>query len=168
MQEAESILRKTFGFHPLAIDDALREAHIPKLDDWGQYLVLHSVLFLRRIIAPQREVLNKLAREDFKVVDEKAQVYYRDVYDHLVRMYDITEGVRNLVSGTLETYLSVATNRLNDIMKTLTLITTLFMPLSFVVSFFGMNFFLPERPISELMVKPVSCLFVFSWFLCLS
>jgi magnesium transporter len=246
----EPILSGVFGFHPLAIDDALQEVHVPKLDDWGEYLyiVLHSVVFneheeqhlqtheldiflgknylvthhdqhqsaierlweisqrderywrqgtdqllyrltdelvasympvvdemdevidlledqlferaapdtlariftlkrsvlhLRRIIGPQREVLNKLARDDYAVIDARAQVYFRDVYDHLVRLHDISESIRDLTSGTLDTYLSVINNRMNDIVKTLTIITTLFMPISFVTGFFGMNFFAP-------------------------
>lgn len=249
-EEDEPIMREIFGFHPLAIDDALQETHVPKLDDWGQYLyvVLHAIVFdhtkeaflqtleldifvgknylvthhdqpigavdhvwsmlrrdvryvqhgpdnllyrladetvasympvveelddeidraedevfdyptsrtlerifalkratlhLRRIIGPQREVLNKLARDDNRVIDASDRVYFRDVYDHLVRLQDISESLRDLVSGSLDTYLSVVNNRMNDIMKTLTVITTLFMPISFVASFFGMNFFQP-------------------------
>jgi magnesium transporter len=102
-----------------------------------------AALHLRRIVGPQREVLNKLARDDYPVIDDQARVYFRDVYDHLVRLHDISESLRDLVSGTLDTYLSVVNNRMNEIMKTLTLITTLFMPISFVVGFFGMNFFQP-------------------------
>jgi magnesium transporter len=251
--EDERILREMFGFHPLAIDDALQEAHVPKVDDWGAYLyiVLHAVSFdaqrdqalatsevdiflganyivthhdepigavervwallqrddrhlrhgpdhllyrlvdeiaasympvveaideavdlvedqifddpqretlerifalkravlhLRRILGPQREVLNKLARDDYSVIDPADRIYFRDVYDHFVRLHDITESLRDLMSGTLDTYLSVINNRMNDTMKTLTLITTLFMPISFIVGFFGMNFFTPNDP----------------------
>lgn len=88
-------------------------------------------------------MLNKLARNDFAVIDANDRIYFRDVYDHLVRLHDISEGLRDLVGGALDTYLSVINNRMNDIMKTLTLITTLFMPISFVAGFFGMNFFQP-------------------------
>jgi magnesium transporter len=98
---------------------------------------------LRRIVAPQREVLNKLARGEYDVIDEERRVFFRDVYDHLVRMHDIIEGLRDLVSSALDTYLSVVNNRMNDVMKALTVITTLFMPLSFLSGFFGMNFFQP-------------------------
>lgn len=249
-EEAEPILRDTFHFHPLAIDDALQENHSPKLDDWGSYLyiVMHtilfdpvenevktieldffvgknylvthhdapvaavdhiwqvcqrdertmkegpdhllyrilddiasdympvveqldlaiddledeifagkdsgvlerlfslkrSVLYLRRVLAPQREVLNRLGRDQYDQIDARDRVYFRDVYDHLVRLYDIIESVRDLISGTMETYLSVINNRMNEIMKTLTVITTLFMPLSFITGFFGMNFFQPS------------------------
>ncbi len=250
----EPILRQVFGFHPLAVDDALKETHVPKVDDWEeylyivmtvvkllpdhqgevelqeldvflgkQYIVTHhdepieaveramqavqrderyskngadrflyrlvddvvasympvvdqldlaidqaedeifskpnpdvlsnvftlkrTTLQLRRVIGPQREVLNKLARDEYQVINPRSRIYFRDVYDHLVRMHEITESMRDLVSGTLDTYLSVVNNRMNDIMKTLTIITTLFMPISFIAGFFGMNFFQPVTPL---------------------
>jgi len=240
-----------FGFHPLAIDDALQEVHVPKLDDWGSYLyivlnyldikgngngwetqteeldiflgenyivthhdshipalaetwascdrdprtlqdgadhLLYKIadnivnaympfvekiddavdqledeifdrptsrtlesLFaikrllqaMRRILLPQREVMNKLARDDYKVIDPRDRIFFRDIYDHLVRLHDLNESLRDLVGGALDTYLSVVNNRMNDIMKTLTIITTLFMPITFITGFFGMNFFEP-------------------------
>ena len=242
---------KAFGFHPLAIEDALQQTHAPKLDDWGTYLYIvlnymkltennhnwatdideldvflgrnfivthhdqpmaaieetwiscdrdnrilqdgadhllykisdHLVadymptveridaaldqiedqvfdkpsprtleslfalkrvlLAMRRILLPQREVMNKLARDDYEVIDPKDRIFFRDIYDHLVRLHDLNESLRDLVGGALDTYLSVINNRMNDIMKTLTIITTLFMPLAFVTGFFGMNFFEP-------------------------
>jgi magnesium transporter len=252
----EPILRNVFGFHPLAVDDALQETHVPKLDDWGKYLYIvlqaltflredcsiesleldvflgenyivthhdlpipavsrvwkacqrderylsmdadhflyklidelvvdymttveemdeeiewvedqifdkptsntvqrlftlkRATLHLRRSLSPLREVLNKLARDDFQVVDEKDRIYFRDIYDHLVRLHDISESLRDLVGGALDTYLSVINNRMNDIMKTFTVITTLFMPISFLTGFFGMNFF---QPIADPLVK---------------
>jgi magnesium transporter len=101
------------------------------------------ILSMRRVISPQREVLNKLARDDFEVVDPHDRIFFRDIYDHLVRLHDVNESMRDLVSGSLDTYLSVINNRMNDVMKTLTIITTLFMPISFLTGFFGMNFFEP-------------------------
>jgi magnesium transporter len=246
--EIEAILRDVFGFHPLAIDDALQESHLPKVDDWGDYLYMvfhgssidpqddrlclheldvflgpnylvtyHSeplsfldqdrqaiekdprdrmrhgpdhLLFrlleravdqallaieflddrvdeiqnqvienprpqvlqaifrvkraairLHKIFGPQREVLNRLARDPYRPIQEKHRVYFRDLYDHIVRIHDISESLRDLIAGTLETYLSVMSNRTNDIMKTLTMVTVMFMPMSFLVGFFGMNFF---------------------------
>jgi magnesium transporter len=97
-------------------------------------------------VAPQREVLNKLARGDYALIDARDRMFFRDVYDHLVRLYDISESLRDLVGGALDTYLSVVNNRMNDVMKTLTVITTLFMPMSFLVGFFGMNFFQATVP----------------------
>jgi magnesium transporter len=104
---------------------------------------------MRRIITPQREVINKLARDDYEVIDAKDRVFFRDVYDHLVRLHDINESMRDLVGGALDTYLSVVNNRMNEIMRTLTVITTLFMPISFLVGFFGMNFFQPVAPLEQ-------------------
>ncbi len=119
----------------------------PEPDTLERLFALKRVLLaMRRIITPQREVLNKLARDDFEVVDPHDRVFFRDIYDHLVRLHDINESLRDLVSGALDTYLSVVNNRMNEVMKTLTIITTLFMPLTFVVGFFGMNFFAAEPP----------------------
>src|SRR6266496_2062630 len=240
-----------FQFHPLAIDDALQVTHVPKLDDWSDYLYIvlnymntqekgelwetevdeldiflgknyivthhdHQVpavdetwaacdrdlrnvqegadhllykiadnlvagympavekidsaldqiedqifdrpsprtlerlfalkrvlLAMRRILLPQREVLNKLARDDYKVIDPRDRIFFRDIYDHLVRLHDVNESLRDLVGGAQDTYLSVINNRMNEIMKTLTIITVLFMPLTFLTGYFGMNFFEP-------------------------
>jgi magnesium transporter len=261
-ETSQPILDK-FGFHPLAIDDALQETHIPRLDDWGEYLyivlnymnmepngeewetqvdeldiflgenyivthhdyqisavdetwvlcdrdernvqegpdhILYRIadylvagympavekiddaidqiedqvfdrpsprtleklfalkrvlLAMRRIILPQREVLNKLARDDYKVIDPKDRVFFRDIYDHLVRLHDLNESLRDLVGGVLDTYLSVINNRMNEVMKTLTVITVLFMPLTFLTGFFGMNFFEPLGNLKAWTTSPV-------------
>jgi magnesium transporter len=265
-------LRDTFGFHPLAIDDALEQSHVPKVDDWGlyMYLVLHAIVFdplsdeplttleldmflgsnyivtyrtqrldavdrvwtacqrderhlqhgvghllykiadelvadympaierideaidqiedqvfdnptpsmlesifvlkrallhLRRIIAPQREVLNKLVRGDYAVIDAEERIFFRDVYDHLVRLYDIAESLRDLVGSALDTYLSVVNNRMNEVMKTLTVITTLFLPITFLVGFFGTNFFQPVASLNAFTDHPAFVLFMASMFL---
>jgi magnesium transporter len=113
------------------------------------------LLAMRRIVLPQREVLNKLARDDYKVIDPKDRVFFRDIYDHLVRLHDLNESLRDLVSGALDTYLSVINNRMNEVMKTLTIITTLFMPLTFVTGFFGMNFFEPHGTLNSWTSNPV-------------
>jgi magnesium transporter len=113
------------------------------------------LLTMRRIVLPQREVLNKLARDDYKVIDPKDRVFFRDIYDHLVRLHDLNESLRDLVGGVLDTYLSVINNRMNEVMKTLTIITTLFMPLTFVTGFFGMNFFEPLGLMKDWTTNPV-------------
>jgi magnesium transporter len=260
-ETSQPILQK-FGFHPLAIDDALQETHVPRLDDWGEYLyivfnymnldltrgdwkpevdeldvflgknyivthhdhliaaveetwvvcdrdernvqegadhilyrvadhlmsaympavekideaidVIESQVFrrpsprilqklfalkrvllaMRRIIIPQREVLNKLARDDFPVIDRKDRVFFRDIYDHLVRLHDLNESLRDIVGGVQDTYLSSVNNRMNEIMKTLTIITVLFMPLTFLTGYFGMNFFEPLGNLKEWTTTP--------------
>ncbi len=252
-ETAQPVL-ESFGFHHLAIEDALQQTHAPKIDDWGDYLyivlnymhlvkatepwdteideldiflgsnyvithhdnpvsaidetwnasqrdprysrdgadhllykIIDSIvmnympiiekiddeidviedqvfdrpssatlsrlftlkrvlLAMRRILLPQREVLNKMARDDYQVIDRKDRIFFRDIYDHLVRLHDVNESLRDLVGGALDTYLSVINNRMNEVMKTLTIITTLFMPLTFVTGFFGMNFFAANPP----------------------
>lgn len=246
--EVERLLGDVFHFHPLAIEDAIKDTHVPKVDDWGEYLyivfhtidfdpdtddlklheldiflgrnylvtyhgeplpaldqlrrnierdpenrlkngadcllyhvldmsvaeylpaiehldeaidtaqdevfdrptprTLHSIfqvkrsaLRLHRILAPEREVLNRLARDEYAPIDSRHRVYFRDVYDHIVRIHDIAESLRDLISGALDTYLSAISNRTNDIMKALTLVTVMFLPMSFLTSFFGMNYF---------------------------
>ncbi|MBI5953678.1 MAG: magnesium/cobalt transporter CorA [Chloroflexi bacterium] len=116
----------------------------PSSETLARLFTLKRVLLaMRRILLPQREVLNKMARDDYEVIDRKDRIFFRDIYDHLVRLHDVNESLRDLVGGAMDTYLSVVNNRLNDVMKTLTLITTLFMPISFITGFFGMNFFEP-------------------------
>ncbi|MBK8836069.1 MAG: magnesium/cobalt transporter CorA [Anaerolineae bacterium] len=100
-----------------------------------------AVLNLRRVLSPQREVFNKLAREDYVAIDQSERIYFRDIYDHFLRLTDLNESLRDLITGSLDTYLSVVANRTNEITKTLTIVTVLFMPLTFATGFFGMNFF---------------------------
>jgi magnesium transporter len=244
----EPLLRDVFGFHALAIEDALKECHVPRVDNWDRYLymVFHSVSFdasdmelrlheldlflgqnylvsyhseplpvtdqlrrnlerdqgqslergadhvlyllldllvadylpviehlddaidnaqdevfgtpstrtlhrifqvkraalrLHRTLIPEREVLNRLARDTYSQIDAQDRVYFRDVYDHTVRLHDISETLRDLISGALDTYLSAISNRTNEIMKTLTLVTVMFLPMTFLAGFFGMNYF---------------------------
>src|SRR5206468_10974213 len=102
-----------------AIDDAQDEVfHAPTPETLQKiFQVKRSALRVHRIIAPQREVLNRLARDDYPQIDPRDRVYFRDVYDHLVRLHDITETLRDLISGALDTYLSAMANRTNDVMK---------------------------------------------------
>lgn len=247
LNAVEAVFRDVFHFHPLAIEDALQDSNVPKVDDWGEYLtiVFHAIEFdpktlalvpheidiflgrnylvtyhsaklplldrlrqliehdgaklergpdhllyhlldfgvadflpaierlddaidaaqdevfsdpdpgtlqdifrvkraalrLHRTLIPLREVLNRLARDEHVQIDALDRVYFRDVYDQLLRLHDISETLRDLISGALDTYLSAISNRTNDVMKTLTVVTVLFLPLNFVVGFFGMNFF---------------------------
>jgi magnesium transporter len=105
------------------------------------FRVRRTLSRLRRVLSALREVMNRLARDDYTVVDASDRVYFRDVYDHLVRLYDIVEGLRDMAAGALDSYLSVTSNRINEVMRTLTVVNVLFMPLSFLAGFFGMNFF---------------------------
>lgn len=89
--------------------------------------------------------MNKLSRDSFDFITEKYQIYFRDIYDHLVRIQDLAETIRDIVSGTLDIYLSSTSNRLNEVMKALTIVSTIFLPLSFIAGVYGMNFkYFPE------------------------
>jgi magnesium transporter len=128
------------------LDDALDRLEDEVFDRPTQHTlndifsVKRALLRLRRIVTPQREVLNRLARDDYPFIDPRDRVYFRDVYDHLVRLADLVESLRDLVGGTMDTYLSVVSNRTNDIMKALTVVSVLMLPISFIAGFFGMNF----------------------------
>lgn len=109
-----------------------------------QESILHLkriILRLRQVVTLQREVVGQLARGQHRVVDDTDRLYFRDVYDHMVRLYELVDNSRDLATAVLDVHLSVMNNRLNDIMKTLTIFTALFMPLTFITGFFGMNFF---------------------------
>ncbi len=99
-----------------------------------------QLIHLRKITAPMRDVMNTLSGTRYAQVDERTALYFRDVYDHLIRIYDLIETSRDLLGNALDAYLSTVSNRLNEVMKRLTLITTIFMPISFLVGFGGMNF----------------------------
>jgi magnesium transporter len=100
----------------------------------------HAVMALRRILSPQREVINRLSRDEFPMIDQHSRIYFRDIYDHLVRIQDFTESMRDIVSGMMDIYLSSNSLRLNEVMKALTIVSTIFLPLSFLAGVFGMNF----------------------------
>jgi magnesium transporter len=234
----ERVLAQVFHFHPLAIEDALRDTHLPKLDDYASYLylVFHTVnlgeepmdmdteevdvflgvnflvtihhaevglargpamllyelldsqidnyiplidafeeqleklgddifhsneaerdmlnrlltakssaLRLQRILTPQRELLGRLSTGEYKVVPTQVRMYYRDVYDHLARLANLSDSMRDLASSTIETHLALVNNRMNEVMKVLTMVSTIFIPLSFIAGVYGMNFhFMPE------------------------
>lgn len=99
-----------------------------------------NIMTIRRVAIYQREMLNRLSRGEFLLITEEEMIYYRNVYDHLVRMSDLADSYRDMVAGLLDAYLSVTSNRLNQVMKVLTIISTIFLPLSFITGFFGMNF----------------------------
>jgi magnesium transporter len=100
----------------------------------------HTLMYLRRIISPQREVLNRLSRDEFPMIDNVSRIYFRDVYDHLVRFQEMTETLRDIVTGALDIYLNSTSLRLNEVMRALTVVSTIFLPLAFVAGVFGMNF----------------------------
>ncbi len=109
-----------------------------------------ELIEMRRTIAPMREVMIGLASARYGLVDNATALYYRDVYDHLARIHELIETERDLLGSALDTYLSVVSNRLNEVMKRLTLIATIFLPISFLVGMGGMNF--PQFPFENWLV----------------
>lgn len=105
-----------------------------------------NLLMLRRMLWPQREVLNHLLREDEALIHAPTRPYLRDCYDHTVQIMDLFENYRDMASSMLDIYLSSASQRLNEIMRVLTVITTLFIPPTFLVGVYGMNFDHPNSP----------------------
>lgn len=104
------------------------------------YNLKNDVMSLRRTIGPQADVLNLITRGDFEMISSPSVIYFRNVYDNLIRLNDIVGTSRDIITGAMEAYVSVVSNRLNEIMKTLTVITTIMMPLTLIASIYGMNF----------------------------
>lgn len=104
-----------------------------------------DLIFLRKSVWPLREVISILQRGESSLILESTNVYFRDVYDHTIQVIDTIETLRDIISGMLDIYLSSASNRMNEIMKMLTIIATIFIPLTFITGIYGMNFrYMPE------------------------
>jgi magnesium transporter len=104
-----------------------------------------ELIFLRRGVWPLREILNTLLRGESKLIEESTMVYLRDVYDHTIQVIETTETYRDMVAGLQDLYLSSISQRMNEVMKLLTIIATVFIPLTFIAGIYGMNFeFMPE------------------------
>jgi len=144
-----------------ALLDAVIDGYYPVLESYGEFLealedrivqtpepsVLMAVhdakrdlLALRRGIWPQREAVNSLLRDDSPFVSDEVRVYLRDCYDHCVQIMDAVETYRELVGGLMDVYLSSVGNRQNEVMKVLTIMASIFIPLTFLAGIYGMNF----------------------------
>lgn len=104
------------------------------------YDLRRELLFLRRMMWPQREVIHGAEREDVEFIKEDTRVFLRDCYDHAVQLLDLVETYRDMTTSMLDLYLSSVSNRLNEVMRVLTVIATIFIPLTFIVGVYGMNF----------------------------
>jgi magnesium transporter len=104
------------------------------------YDVRRELLALRRLIWPMRNVLNLLMRDHHGIVSDEVQIYFRDSYDHVIQILEIIEAYRELAASLMDVYMSTMGNKLNEIMKFLTVISTIFIPLTFIVGVYGMNF----------------------------
>jgi magnesium transporter len=109
------------------------------------YELKKEMIFLRKSVWPLREVIGSLERGDFDLVNDSTDVFFRDTYDHTIQVIETIETFRDILSGMLDMYLSSISNRLNSVMKVLTIIATIFIPLTFIAGLYGMNFhFMPE------------------------
>ncbi len=126
------------------------ERQIFKNKDSGKLLnylfdIKRYLFTVRKIASTQREVIGLLAKKKFNFISVQAEVYFRDVYDHTIRINDMVDGYREILTSALEVHLSLVSNKMNDVMKVLTIIATIMMPLTLITGLYGMNFkFMPE------------------------
>ncbi len=149
--------------------DAIIDGFFPVLEDFGEriealedevvvnpsrqtlekiYRVKRELLKLRHAIWPQRNAINTLIRDGGTVISDEVRVYLRDSYDHTVQVLDMVETYRELAAGLMDVYLSSVSNKMNEIMKLLTVISTIFIPLTFIVGVYGMNFNPDKSPLN--------------------
>jgi magnesium transporter len=162
LQVAGSLMRRSGpDYLAYAILDTIIDAYFPVIERLGDHIetleervleqaspevlrelteIKGTLLNLRRAVVPQREAVNTLIREENEFVSEKVRMYLRDTYDHIVQTTESVEVARELVNGLMNTYLSVVSNRMNEVMKTLTIVASLFVPLTFMAGIYGMNF----------------------------
>lgn len=138
------IILEKLGEQIETLEEALLLAPAPE-----QLNALHKlrreIISMRKAVWPLREVVTRLERRESKLIREGSTVFLRDVYDHIARIIDTVENYRDLVTVLLDLYLSSLSNKMNEVMKTLTIITTIFIPLSFIAGVYGMNFeYMPE------------------------
>jgi len=138
------IILERFGERIESMDEALVTNPTPE--------TLHTIhnlkrelIFLRKSVWPLREVINSMERAEASLINESTIIYLRDVYDHTIQVIDTVETFRDMVSGMVDMYLSSISNKMNEVMKVLTIIATIFIPLTFFAGIYGMNFqFMPE------------------------
>lgn len=104
------------------------------------HTIKRELIMLRRVLWPQREVINRLLRDDFEQIKDDTLVYLRDCYDHTIQILDLLETYRDMTGSMLDIYLSSVSNRTNEVMRVLTVIATIFIPLTFIAGVYGMNF----------------------------
>jgi len=124
-----------------SLEDNIFSLHRPNNEILEEILGLkRSLLRVKRISSKQLEVLYRMSHGQFQLISGPVLPFFRDIYDHLVRVTDLAESYRDLISGSLEAYLSVVSNRLNEIMKVLTIFSAIMLPLTFIAGVYGMNF----------------------------
>lgn len=128
--------------------ESLEESLLDNPDPETLQVIHHmkrELVFLRRSVWPLREIIGRLGKGESGLIGEKTTIFYRDVYDHTVQVIDTIETCRDIVSGMMDLFLSSVSNRMNEVMKMLTVIATIFIPLTFIAGIYGMNFeYMPE------------------------
>lgn len=156
-----TIRKRKADYLAYALLDAIVDGFFPVLERYGEqiedledevitnpsrqtlqkiYQVRRELLQLRRYIWPQRDAINSLIRDGNELICEEVRIYLRDCYDHTVQVMDMVETYRELASGLMDVYLSAVGNRMNEIMKFLTVTSSIFIPLTFIAGIYGMNF----------------------------
>ncbi|MHB1274731.1 MAG: magnesium/cobalt transporter CorA [Candidatus Humimicrobiaceae bacterium] len=109
------------------------------------YDLKRNMLYMRKSTWPLREIISRLERGEISLINDSTRIYIRDIYDHIIQVIDTIETFRDMLSGMVDIYLSSMSHRLNEVMKILTIISTIFIPITFIASIYGMNFrFMPE------------------------
>ncbi len=162
LRKGQTRIRETkTDYLAYALLDAVVDSYFPILEEYGEQLerleqelltrpttdtvirihdIKRDLLTLRRVIWPQREALNMLLRDEVPLITHETQLHLRDCYDHTVQLIDLVETYRELSSDMTDVYLSSISNRTNEIMRVLTVIATIFIPLTFIAGIYGMNF----------------------------
>lgn len=160
------VMGKGTDFFLQALLDHLMESYEPMVEDFAEeiswaeeevffnpdskflkavFSLKKDILYVRRIMAPQRDTILQLSKEGFPLISEKARVYFRDTYDLMFRIMDLIDVYRDLVNSTVDAYYILDSNRSNQVMKGLTVMASIMLPLSVIVGIYGMNFkFMPE------------------------
>ncbi|MBD2726825.1 magnesium/cobalt transporter CorA [Nostoc sp. FACHB-892] len=168
IEKNKGIIRKQGAdYLAYAVLDAIIDGFFPVLELYGErieeleeeviikptpqtlqniYQIRRELLQLRRAIWPQRDAINSLIRDGSELIGEEVRIYLRDCYDHTVQVMDMVETYRELASGLMDVYLSAVSNKMNEVMKVLTVVSSIFIPLTFVAGIYGMNFNTEKSP----------------------
>jgi magnesium transporter len=186
----DTAMGKGADFFLHGLIDRMMERYLPMVEDlaeeisWAEQEVFYNpdekllsaifnlkkdMIYIRRIMLPQRDTILQLSKGDYPLISEKARLYFRDTYDLLYRINDLIESYRDLVNSTIEAYLIMDSNRANKVMKALSVMAAIFLPLTVITGVYGMNFrYMPELdwkwgyPFAwVLMITVVTCLLVF-------
>ena len=142
--DAYFIILENFGDKIESMEEELVSNPTPKT-----LQIIHDLkremIFLRRSVWPLREVISAMERGESPLINKSTKIYLRDVYDHTIQVIETIETFRDMVSGMLDIYLSSVSNKMNEVMKVLTIFASIFIPLTFIVGVYGMNFeYMPE------------------------